>query len=329
MAAGWDVSKGRVYKMDIITIGDGMITFDPQSKGPLRFVHQFERKIGGAELNVMIGCARLGAQVGWISRLGKDEFGRHILNTVRGEGIDISEVKLVEGYATSLNFKEIQESGDGKTFYYRQKSPTETLTVENLPYEYIRSAKILHVSGVFPAITEQNREVILHAIRLAKENGVKVAFDPNIRLKLWSEETARQTILSFFPYVDYLLAGREELELLFETTDDVQIREKLMTHDFTYVVVKEGANGASYLEDGEWKLVPGFKVNKVVDTVGAGDGFASAFLCGILRNEPIEKIMKMANAVGAMVVQVQGDNEGLPYLEDLDIFLGNRQLIER
>ncbi|MGN7477977.1 sugar kinase [Solibacillus silvestris] len=315
--------------MDIITIGDGMITFDPTAKGPLRFVHQFERKIGGAELNVMIGCARLGAKAGWISRLGKDEFGLHILNTVRGEGIDISEVKLMEDYATSLNFKEIQESGDSKTFYYRQKSPTETLTVENLPLDYIKNAKILHVSGVFPAITEQNRQVILKAIQFAKRSGVKVALDPNIRLKLWSKEQARQTLIQYLPYVDYLLTGREELEILFDTDEDARLFECLAGYNFEHVIVKEGAKGASYFEDNKWIIVPGFPVNKVVDTVGAGDGFGAAFLYGKLQGWDIEKIMKFANAVGAMVVQVQGDNEGLPYYEEVEIFLGKRELIER
>ncbi len=315
--------------MDVITIGDGMITFDPTAKGPLRFVHQFERKIGGAELNVLIGCARLGANVGWISRLGKDEFGRHIINTVRGEGIDISEVQLIEGYATSLNFKEIQESGDSKTYYYRQKSPTETLTVDTLPYDFIKQAKILHISGVFPAINEQNRLVILKAIQFAKQNGVKVSLDPNIRLKLWSKEQARETLTSYLPYVDFLLTGREELELLFDTQEDEVIFKEIKKYNFNNVIVKEGDKGASYYKEGGWIQISGFPVAKVVDTVGAGDGFDAAFLFGILQGWALEKIITIANAVGAMVVQVQGDNEGLPYFEEVEMFLGTRELIER
>ncbi|WP_042470821.1 sugar kinase [Bacillus ndiopicus] len=315
--------------MDIITIGDGMITFDPSVKGPLRYVGEFKRKIGGAELNVMIGCARLGLQAGWISRLGKDEFGRHIVNTVRGEGIDVSEVKLIENYPTSLNFKEVQASGDGKTFYYRHKSPTETFTVDQLPVEYIKKAKILHVTGVFPSILKQNRQLILQAIKIAKQHGVKVSLDPNIRLKLWSKEEARETLLAFLPYVDYLLTGREELELLFETADEVELIKILQTYQFEYVVVKNGSEGAAYLENNKFVHVPGFPVKKVVDTVGAGDGFDAAFLYGIIQNWSIEKMITLANAVGAMVVQVQGDNEGLPYLEEVEVFLGARENIER
>lgn len=315
--------------MEIITIGDGMITFDPSSKGPLRFVNQFERKIGGAELNVMLGCARLGLKAGWISRLGKDEFGRHILNTVRGEGVDVSEVKLMEGYSTSLNFKEVQESGAGKTFYYRKNSPTETLTPELLPEDYIKKAKVLHVTGVFPAIDEVNAAVILKAIKIAKENNVKVSFDPNIRLKLWSKEQARKVILTYLPYVDYLLAGRDELELLFETDQDSELIKKLQEFSIEQTVIKDGENGCYLYENGKWSHFPGFKVSKVVDTVGAGDGFDSGFLYGMIRDWPLERTLRFANAIGAMVVQVCGDNEGLPYLDEVEGFMGEREMVER
>jgi 2-dehydro-3-deoxygluconokinase len=306
-----------------------MITFDPHTKGPLRFVNQFERKIGGAELNVILGCSRLGLNTGWISRLGKDEFGRHIVNTVRGEGVDVSEVKLMDGYATSLNFKEVQETGSGRTFYYRQPSPTETLTPELLPVDYIKSAKILHVTGVFPAIKEQNRSVILRALQIAKEHGVKVSFDPNIRLRLWSKEEARKTILSFLPYVNYLLTGREELELIFDSRDENILLQSLQQFSFENVVMKDGGEGSYALLNGAWAHVPGFPVMKVVDTVGAGDGFDAGFLYGILQEWSIEKSLAFANAIGAMVVQVGGDNEGLPYLEEVEVFLGTREMIER
>ena len=315
--------------MDIISIGDGLITFDPVSKGPMRFVNQFERKIGGAELNVLIGCARLGLKTGWISRLGKDEFGKHIVNTVRGEGIDVGEVFLEEGYPTSLNFKEVQESGSGKTFYYRHKSPTETITPDILPIGYIKNAKILHVTGVYPAINQNNRDVILKAIQIARENGVKVSFDPNIRLRLWTEEEARETIISYLPYVDYLLAGKEELELIFQTTQMETIIQELSHYSCEKVVMKDGENGASVLLDGKWLHLQAPKVVKVVDTVGAGDGFDAGFLYGILQNWPIEKTLEFANTIGSMVVQVSGDNEGLPYLEEVQAKLGLLNVIER
>lgn len=315
--------------MDVVTIGDAMITFDPSTKGPLRFVNTFERKIGGAELNVMLGCARLGLDTGWISRLGKDEFGRHIMNTMRGEGVDVAEVQMMEGYSTSLNFKEVNETGAGRTFYYRLPSPTETLTPETIPFDYIRSAKILHMTGVFCAILEKNRAITLAALQFAKANGVQISFDPNIRLRLWSEEEARETLLTYLPFVDHLLVSKEELELIFDTTDEKVILAALGRYTFESVVMKDGENGSFALIDGTWLHSPGVKVEKVVDTVGAGDGFDSGYLYGLLKGWPMGERLTFANAIGAMVVQVSGDNEGLPYVEEVESFLGMRKQIER
>jgi 2-dehydro-3-deoxygluconokinase len=234
----------------------------------------------------------------------------------------------MDGYATSLNFKE-EESGEGRTFYYRVTSPTETLSPELLPFDYIRQAKVLHMTGVFCAILEQNRAITLRALECAKENDVTISFDPNIRLRLWSKEEARETILTYLPFVDHLLVSKEELELLFDTKDEQEILTHLGRFDFKEVVMKDGQNGAFALVNGKWLHVPGVKVAKVVDTVGAGDGFDSGYLYGLLQEWPIEERLVFANAIGAMVVQVNGDNEGLPYLEDVESFLGKREIIER
>jgi 2-dehydro-3-deoxygluconokinase len=315
---------------DVITIGDAMITFNPSATGPMRFVSTFERKIGGAELNVAIGCSRLGLKTGWISRLGNDEFGRHIFNTVRGEGIDVSQLELVDGYPTSLNFKEIMGDGSVRTFYYRTNSPTTSLTVETLDEDYIKNSKVLHITGVFPAIDkEKNIDLIKHAISLAKKHGVLVSFDPNIRLKLWSKEEARRVLREFLPFVDIFLTGEEEAELLLGTSDPSEIIEKSKTFGISHIAIKQGENGSIGYRDGEYIEAPAFKANKVVDTVGAGDGFDSGFIYGLLNQWPLEKTLKFANVIGSMVVSVSGDNEGLPYLEDVLVQMGEREFVER
>ena len=89
--------------MDVITIGDAMIAMCPETKGPIIFCDTFKRKVGGAEF-VAIRCATLGLRSGWVSRLGNDDFGKYILKTVRGDGVDTSEVQLVDGYPTSVYY---------------------------------------------------------------------------------------------------------------------------------------------------------------------------------------------------------------------------------
>ncbi|MGA5691870.1 sugar kinase [Cytobacillus pseudoceanisediminis] len=315
---------------DVVTIGDAMITFNPSATGPMRFVPTFERKIGGAELNVAIGCSRLGLKTGWISRLGNDEFGRHIFNTVRGEGIDVSQLELVDGYPTSLNFKEIMGDGSVRTFYYRTNSPTTALTVETLDEEYIKNSKILHITGIFPAVDKKkNIELIKHAISLAKKHGVLVSFDPNIRLKLWSKEEARKTLREYLPYVDILLTGEDEAELLMGTSDPIQVIEYSKEFGISYVAIKQGEKGSVGYHEGNYIEAPALKSKKVVDTVGAGDGFDSGFLYGLINKWPLEKTLKFANVIGSMVVSVSGDNEGLPYLDDVLVQLGEREFVER
>ena len=315
---------------DVVTIGDAMITFNPTATGPMRFVPTFERKIGGAELNVAIGCSRLGLKTGWISRLGNDEFGRHIFNTVRGEGIDVSQLELVDGYPTSLNFKEIMGDGSVRTFYYRTNSPTTALTIETLDEEYIKNSKILHITGIFPAVDKKkNIELIKHAISLAKKHGVLVSFDPNIRLKLWSKEEARKTLREYLPYVDILLTGEDEAELLMGTSDPIQVIEYSKEFGISYVAIKQGEKGSVGYHEGNYIEAPAFKSKKVVDTVGAGDGFDSGFLYGLINKWPLEKTLKFANVIGSMVVSVSGDNECLPYLDDVLVQLGEREFVER
>ncbi|SDC16713.1 2-dehydro-3-deoxygluconokinase [Paenibacillus sp. UNCCL117] len=306
-----------------------MVTMNPKSKGPLRYVAEFERRVGGAELNLAIGCARLGLRTAWISRLGDDEFGRFVYNFARGEGIDVSNVKLMEGYATSVNFKEIREDGAGRTFYYRMNSPTLTLNAEDLPADDIKKSRILHITGVFSAIRQNDMSVIHKAIEIAKANNVLVAFDPNIRFKLWSKEEAKHCLTHLLPYVDIMLTGEEEAEFLLGVRDLDKMISKFTEYGIGCVAIKQGSQGSVGYYEGRKVSKPAIKVSTVADTVGAGDGFDAGFLHGIINGWPLEKTLTFANLVGSMVVSVAGDNEGLPYYEEVMQKLGVSEFIER
>ncbi|EGQ26477.1 2-keto-3-deoxygluconate kinase [Sporosarcina newyorkensis 2681] len=315
--------------MDVVTIGDALITMNPLTNGPLRFVNTFERKVGGAELNVAIGCARLGLETGWVSRLGNDEFGRYAKNFIRGEGVDVSQVSFVEGSPTSVYFKEILDGDRINSYYYRANSPTDKLVAEEIDEAYIQEAKVVHITGVFPSINETNREVVLQILKIAKKSGVLVTFDPNIRLKLWTAERAKECLTSFLPYVDVLLTGEEEAQLLFGTSDLIEIVEEVKPHGITHVVLKKGKDGAVGYRDQQMIQSPAISTNAVVDTIGAGDGFASGYIYSLIQNWQLDQSLRFANAVASYVISVPGDNEGLPYLEDMEILLGKKKRVER
>ncbi|MDQ0256920.1 2-dehydro-3-deoxygluconokinase [Evansella vedderi] len=316
--------------MDVLTIGDGMITMDPKARGPMRFVNEFQRKVGGAELNFAIGASRLGLKTGWISRLGNDEFGRVIHNFMRGEGVDMSQVEYVEGIPTSVYFKEIMEDGSGRSFYYRNPTPMSVLTPEDIKEEHIKNFKLIHLTGVFLALNPtKHLEIVERIIYYAKKHDVKISMDPNIRLRLWSKDKAREVLTSLLPHVNVLLTGEEEGEILLGTTSVEEMIEQFRGYGIDHVVIKKGADGASVTTAEGTLEMAAFTPRKVVDTVGAGDGFDAGYITGYLKDWSVERSLRFANKVGSMVVSVVGDNEGLPYYEDVLAELGERETIER
>lgn len=313
---------------NVFTLGDALITFNPAETGPLRYVPSFTRKVGGAELNFAIGCSRLGLHTKWASRLGNDEFGRVIYNFARGEGVDMTDVKFVDGYPTSLNFKEIREDGSGKTFYYRYQSPILTMEPEDITENMFNSIEVVHLTGIFLAIDSKNLAITKRVLEIAKQKNITVSFDPNIRLKLWTAEQARVAYLEILPAVDILLTGLDEIELILGDSSEPILEECANQYSIEQLVVKDGANGSKVFKGQTWYRKEAFPV-KPIDTVGAGDGFDAGYVYSVLNGYSPEEALEFANAVGALVTTVSGDNEGLPYLEEVLTLLRKDKVIER
>ncbi|MEK5233801.1 sugar kinase [Lysinibacillus sp. FSL K6-0232] len=309
----------------IATIGDAMVVFNPSKTGPLRFVPSFERAVGGAELNFAIGITRLDMEARWISCIGDDEFGKVIYNFARGEGIDVSHVMRTPHIPTSIYFKEIREDGAGKSFYYRKPSPLFELTADRLDESVLDDVDLLHISGVYLAVCEHNVDVALKLIQLAKTKNIPVSFDPNLRLKLWTIEDARTAYEKLYPFVNLLLTGQDEFELLFKgrTIQDVQ-----QQYHIDEMIIKKGEQGASVYTATEQYDREAFSI-RAIDTVGAGDAFDSAYVYSYLNGDDIPERLRLANGAGALVATIKGDNEGLPSLQELKQFIGDEKLIER
>ncbi|MEW9667304.1 sugar kinase [Ammoniphilus sp. 3BR4] len=304
--------------MDVVTVGETMVLFVPNSVGPLRFAGTFEKTIGGAESNVMIALSRLGHDTGWISRLGEDEFGLFVRQFIRGEGVDTSRVIFDQQYPTAVFFKERQTAQDPKIYFYRKGSAASQLKPEDLDEDYIARAKYLHLSGILPALSKSGREASYRAIEIAKKHGVKVVFDPNIRLKLWSKEEAKEVLLDLASRCDIVMPGIEEGEILIGENEPERIASALLDNGAKAVVIKLGERGAFYATRTEQEYVAGYPVKQIVDTVGAGDGFAAGFLSGLLRGWSYTDAVRLANRVGAFALTVAGDVEGYPFWSQVD-----------
>ncbi|TCS79394.1 sugar kinase [Tepidibacillus fermentans] len=310
--------------MDVVTVGETMVLMTPDSSGPMRYANEFMRKFAGAESNLAIGLARLGHQVGWISRVGKDEFGKAMVSFIRGEGVDVSQVKVDDSAPTGLYFKEFRRANDLRVYYYRKNSAASKLSPVDLNEEYIASAKFLHITGITPALSDSCYEMIFSAIEMAKKHSVKVVFDPNLRRKLWDEGKARETFLKIASQADIVLPGLDEGEFMFGEKDVEKLGKLFIEHGSAIVVIKTGADGAFYFTNDDHRFVPGFPVAKVVDPVGAGDGFAAGFISGLLDELSLYEAVKRGNALGAFAVTVNGDVEGLPDRDELFTFFNEK-----
>lgn len=301
--------------LDVVLLGEAMTMFVADTPGPLEQVMHFHKRTAGAETNVAIGLARLGLQVGWGSRLGADSMGRYLLAAMRGEGIDCSRVEVTSDAPSGFQFKgRVDDGSDPLVEYHRKGSAASRMTVAQLDETWLLSARHLHVTGVFPALSANCLEVTQRAIRLMRDAGRSLSFDPNLRPTLWaSAETMRDTLNRLAVMCDTVLPGVEEGVVLTGSRDPAAIARFYRERGVARVIVKLGPQGA-YFDDHEQGTgqVAAFPVAKVVDTVGAGDGFAVGVLSALLEGKPIGAAARRGAWIGARAVQVSGDTEGLP-----------------
>jgi len=316
--------------MDVIAIGETMVSLSSEPTGLMRHAKSFIPSVAGAETNTMIGLSRLGHHTGWISRLGNDEFGKMILSTVKGEGVGTEEVHIDNLNRTGIFLKEGINSSDVRVYYYRDNSAASRMTPEDLNELYIANSRYLYISGITPALSPSCKETIFEAINIAKKHKIKVVFDPNLRKKIWGEKEARETLCRIAGMADIVVPGINEGEFLFGLKDYKEIADSFIDLGASLAVVKLGEKGAYFKSTNEKGFVTGFSVDQVVDPVGAGDGFAAGLLSGLLDELPVQSAVERACAVGAMVVTVNGDYEGLPDRDLLQRFKkGNNEDVSR
>ncbi|PRY66252.1 2-dehydro-3-deoxygluconokinase/dehydrogluconokinase [Vreelandella songnenensis] len=302
----------------ILTFGEAMAMLVANTPGELSGVESFHRRLAGADNNVAIGLSRLGFHVGWLSRVGNDSLGRFIQQALKAEGIDERYIHLDPQHPTGLMFKERAENGaDPKVEYFRRGSAASHLSIEDAADIDFQGLTHLHATGITPALSESALELTRHLMQTARESGVSVSFDPNLRPSLWpSEAVMRDTLNELALHADYVLPGLSEGRLLTGGETPEAIADFYLERGAKAVIIKLGPEGSYYRGnlDGtlESFLVPGQPVANVVDTVGAGDGFAVGIISALLDGLAPRQALERGNLVGAQAVQVVGDMEGLP-----------------
>lgn len=310
-------------KLDVVTFGEAMAMFMAMEEGELESVNRFTKGLAGAEANVAIGLARLGLKVGWVSKVGNDPLGKFVCTALEREGVDIQLVKTDETRPTGLQLKSKVSEGDPHVHYFRKGSAASSMDAEDFSEHYFYNARHLHVTGIPPALSDSMRNFAECAMDRMKAQGRTISFDPNLRPILWSSKEEMVSVVNqFASKADWVLPGVSEGRILTGYADPRDIAAYYLEHGANLVAVKLGPEGAYYrTADDREGWAAGFKVSRVVDTVGAGDGFAVGVISGKLENLPIAEAVKRGNAIGAMAVMTQGDIDGLPTREELDEFL--------
>lgn len=301
-----------------------MVMFIASRPGALKDIDTFSRRLAGAEVNVAIGLSRLGLSSGWISRLGEDAFGEYIAEYLAREQVDIHGVTYDSRCPTGFQLKSKVHEGDPQVQYFRKGSAASTLGVADVDFGYLTGFRHLHMTGIPPALTKSTRAFAYAALETMKGAGRTVSFDPNLRPSLWSsKEEMREVINDLACRADWVLPGIGEGEFLTGSRDPKEIARFYLNRGVSLVAVKLGPEGVYYRTPNEEGIVQGFKVKKVVDTVGAGDGFATGLIEGLLRGLSITEAVRQGNAIGSIAVQSEGDHDGYPTKEELETYLHN------
>jgi 2-dehydro-3-deoxygluconokinase len=309
------------FALDVLTYGEAMALFVAEEPGALAQVDRFTKRVAGADLNVAIGLARLGFKVGWMSRVGDDSFGRHVLDTpLAKEGIDARRVIVDERYPTGFQLKAKAIDGrDPSIEYFRKGSAASHLSIEDYSADYALAARHLHLTGIAPAISASSHELAFHLAREMRAAGKTISFDPNLRPMLWpSREAMTASLNRLASLADWVLPGLGEGTVLtgFDLPED--IARFYLDAGSRGVIVKLGPRGAYFRTAERSGYVAVQPVAKVVDTVGAGDGFAVGIISALLEGRDLAYAVARGNRIGALAIQVIGDSEGFPTRAELD-----------
>ena len=308
-------------RLDVVTFGEAMMLLVANQAGPLEDSPGFHKRSAGAETNVAIGLARLGLKVGWASRLGNDSIGRYLLAAMRHEGIDCSHVECDTALRTGLMFKgRVNDCSDPPVEYHRSGSAASRMGAGDVDAAWLRSARHLHATGVFPAVSASTMAAARQSFEAMRDAGGArtISFDPNLRPALWaSPEHMRAGINHFAERADWVLPGLDEGRFLTGADTPEAVARHYRERGAALVVVKLGPAGAYFDGLAGSGYVAGSPVAKVIDTVGAGDAFAVGVISAMLEGLGVPEAVQRGVWIGARAVQVRGDTEGLPTRTEL------------
>lgn len=308
--------------MDIYSIGEMVIDFIPGSE-PDSYI----RKAGGAPANVAIAVMKNGCSASMCCKVGDDDFGRFLMNTLSENGVKIACPELCTEAITTMAFVTLAEDGERLFTFARKPGADMMLREEDVREEDLRDAVIVH-AGSCSLSAQPVASATVRALRLGHELGKLVSFDVNYRNVMWGDNEAAciAAVMGILKYVDLLKISEEEIEMM---GGEAAIPELMRLHDITVVVETLGSQGArAFFDDSEIR-VAGHKV-KAVDATGAGDAFWGAFLSKLrqsgvctsadLSADILREALEYGNISGSICVQSKGAIASIPTRAQIEAY---------
>jgi 2-dehydro-3-deoxygluconokinase len=303
---------------DVVTFGEAMLRFSPSNFGRLEQAHSFEVEIGGSELNVAVGVARLGMASAWVSKLPQNPLGRMVRNRARELGVDTAHVIFTDRGRQGLYFVEYGAAPRASSVLYdRGDSSISLIEPGDLDWRKILpKARLFHVSGITPALSSSAAETTGLAMKAAKEAGCLVSYDLNYRKKLWSPAEARKEQEPLMKYVDLFITTEEDAGTVFGIQEeDYRKAAEGLAKNFGFKAVAITLREDLSVWKNHWTAIAYSDgkiysdktyVVEIVDRVGAGDSFSAGFIYGFL-TAGVEKGVQYGNALAALKHTMRGD----------------------
>ena len=310
-------------QFDVIAMGELLIDFTMNGKSE-QGNNMFEACPGGAPCNVLAMLNKLGKKTAFLGKVGQDQFGVLLKNTLDESGIDTSNLKMDADVNTTLAFVHTFPDGDREFSFYRNPGADIRLTADEIDAEFLKKAKLFHF-GTLSMTHEGVREATKKALNIAKENGLLISFDPNLRPPLWSSlELAKEQMEYGFQFCDILKISDNEIQFVSGKEDyDEGIQYLQEKYHIPLILLTLGKDGSrAYYKDMRVER-SGFKMD-TIETTGAGDTFCGSSLNYLLEHgienlteEQLGEMMTFANAAAALITTRKGAIRSMPEKEEV------------
>ena len=310
-------------KYDVIALGELLIDFTMNGQSE-QGNNMFEACPGGAPCNVLALLNKMGKKTAFIGKVGKDQFGALLRDTITEAGIDASNLMVDENVNTTLAFVHTFPDGDREFSFYRNPGADMMLTADEVNPEVVKDTKVFHF-GTLSMTPEGVREATKKAVETAKANGCLVSFDPNLRPPLWSSlDLAKEQMEYGFGKCDILKISDNEIQFVSGKEDyDEGIAYLQETYNIPLILLTMGKDGSRAYYKGMRVERPGFSV-KAIETTGAGDTFCGSSLNYLvdhdfenLTEEQLGEMLTFANAAAALVTTKKGAIKAMPVKEEV------------